>query len=802
MKKKKTGELEIQRRNRRRHRIKIAVALLSIFVLLGLVVMSAMALYVKNNVNTRVDLSLFESAGGDTVSRLYYFDEAGVAVELADDRLYGSQVTVYTSIDRVPKTLIDAFVAIEDKRFYSHHGVDWYRTAAAGFNYVFRTRDTFGASTITQQLIKNVTGSDEVKISRKVQEIFYALDLEEKLDKDEILELYLNIVNLAEGCYGVGAAAEKYFSKSVDELDLLESAAIAAITKNPSYYDPIKHPENNRERREVILSQMLEQGYISSAEYDSVHGKELTLNIGREASTINSWYADMVVEDIINDLCTSLGYTRAAASYLVYNGGLRIYTAQDPRVQAEVEAYYADESNFPSDDRAEGRSGIIVIDPASGNVLGVAGSIGEKTANRVQNYATTSKRPSGSAIKPLSVYAPALEEGIITWASVYDDVPLEFYESGGKTIAWPSNADKVYRGLSNVNAAIEGSLNTVSVKVLYDLGLDTSIHYLERFGIESLLDKDRDIAPLALGQQTYGVTLRELTAAYSVLANGGVSYSSRSYITVMTSDGKVLLDNTSVGERVLSEGNAAVMTKLLQNVVEEGSASATVSLREHVEVAAKTGTTQNSCDRWFVGYTPEYICGVWYGHEYPSTLPQSTLRICSTVFNAVMSELHADDIQSGEKLRFDIPENVIRAAYCRDSGALMTSSCMLDPRGLREERGWFVDGTQPKSFCECHITVSYDYLSEGVSTPHCPVFATEDVGLIQVVRSFPTEVTVTDAQYVWRYLPDNIAPSADEALPFFSPLLGEGEYCGVSAVERQFNSGCNTHIGYFYRKSD
>ncbi len=799
MKKRKTGEVAEQRKNRRRYRVKIILGIVAVLILIGLIGVAALALYVENNVDTRVDLSLFEAAGADTVSHLYYFDADGHAVELTDDRLYGAQVTVYTSIDRIPKTLIDAFIAIEDKRFFTHHGVDWYRTAAAGVNYVLKTRETFGASTITQQLIKNVTGSDEVKLSRKLQEIFYALDLEQNLDKNEILELYLNIVNLSQGCYGVGAAAEKYFSKSVDELDLLESAAIAAITKNPSYYDPINHPENNRERRDVILSQMLEQGYIDHEAFDSAYGKELTLTIGREATVVNSWYADMVVEDIINDLCGELGYTRAAASYLVYNGGLHIYTAQDPIVQTAVESYYSDESNFPSDDRESGRSGIIVIDPTDGDILGVAGSIGEKTANRVQNYATDVKRPSGSSIKPLSVYAPALEEGLITWATVYDDVPLEFYESDGKTVGWPANATNIYRGLTNISYAIEESLNTVAIRALYDLGLDTSFDYLERFGIYNLTETDRDVAPLALGQQTYGITLRELTSAYSALANGGVAHSARSYITVMTSDGKVLLDKTSVGERVISEGNAAVMTKLLQNVVEYGSSSATVTLRESVEVAAKTGTTQDSCDRWFVGYTPEYICGVWYGHEYPSTLPQSTLRICSTVWNAVMTELHADDIERGQKLRFELPENVIRAGYCKDSGKLMTSSCMLDPRGEREELGWFVDGTQPKSFCECHVTVAYDSLAGGVATSVCPPFGLEAVGLIQIKRSFPVEVTVTDAQYVWRYLPDNIAPSADGSSAFFSPMLEDGEYCGISASERQFNAGCPSHSGYFYR---
>ncbi len=796
-----------QRRYLRRRALKTALVVVSVVVILGLSAVSAFALYVGNNVKTQIDLSLFEGAGSDTVTRLYYFDAEGNAIELTDQRLYGSQVTVYTSLDRIPESLINAFVAIEDKRFYSHHGVDWLRTAAAGVNYIFKGKSSFGGSTITQQLIKNVTGSDEVAISRKLQEIFYALDLEEKLEKDEILELYLNIVNLSQGCYGVGSAAEKYFSKSVSELSLVESAAIAAITKNPSYYDPIRHPENNRDRRDVILSQMLEQGYITEQEFASAYGRQLELNISREASGINSWYTDMVIEDVISALMNELGYTRAAASYLVYNGGLRIYTSQDPSVQQSVEDYYADEENFPADDRESGQSGIIVIDPTDGDILGVAGAIGDKTANRIQSYATDTKRPSGSVIKPLSVYAPALEEGILTWASVYDDVPVEFLENNGKTVAWPNNATNTFVGLTNVKYALQESLNTVAVKALYELGEEISYDYLlNRFGIESLTPSDCDTAPLALGQQTYGVTLREITAAYTAFANGGMAYRARSYVAVMTKSGDVLLDNTSVGERVISEGNAAVMTKLLQNVVELGSTSVTVTLRESVDVAAKTGTTQNSCDRWFVGYTPYYVCGVWYGHEYPSTLPQSTLRICSTVWNDVMTELHSGFVESGEVKRFEVPENVIRASYCMDSGKLMTASCLIDARGDREEIGWFVDGTQPKSFCECHVTVRYDIFGEGVALDGCRPYRCVSVGMIRVERSFPVEVTVKDAQYVWRELDASLPPSSDDGSPFFAAILEEGEYCGVSDAERQFNSGCRDHAAdsylLFSRKRD
>jgi len=800
-----------KQRNRRREKIKktenpirrqrtrkLILSTFAVLILSFLFVLMCVSLYVTNNLKTQIDIKLFDNTGADTVSRLYYFDENGQSVEFYDERLYGAQVTVYKSLDDIPDDLENAFIAIEDKRYYDHSGVDWYRTFAAGANHILHFSSTFGASTITQQLIKNVTGSDEITVQRKLQEIFYALDLEEKMEKKEILEMYLNIVNLSQGCYGVGAASEKYFSKPVEELSLAECATLAAITKNPSYYDPIIYPQNNIDRRNIILYQMLEQGYISNDEYEKAKNEELIIYESRDSDSINSWYTDMVVEDVINDLIEELGYTRAAASYLVYNGGLKIYTSMDPEIQKTVTEYYVDESNFPSDDREQGRSAIVIIDPIDGDILGVAGNIGEKTGNRIQNYATDTLRPSGSSIKPLSVYAPALEEGIITWASVYDDIPLEFTDIGnGKYTMWPKNATNTYLGLSNIRKAIQDSLNTVSVDVLYDLGIDRSYEYLtEKFRIESLTETDKVPAALALGQETYGVTLLEMTAAYSVFANGGIYTAPRSYVMVMTRDGDVLLDNTVESERVISEGNAAVMTKLLETVVYQGSASK-VTLKDTINVAGKTGTTQDTCDRWFIGYTPYYICGVWYGHEYPSSLPSSTKTVCSSTWNAIMTEIHSDIIESGNIKEFQVPNNVIKASFCYDSGKLMTAACLADPRGERIESGWFVDGTQPKSFCECHILVDYDTDGAGVEIE-------EDresesiikVGLIRVERLFPCQVYITDAQYVWRELSGDLKPDSRDGNAFFSRIFGSDEYCGISDTDRQYNSACREHYGY------
>ena len=782
-----------------KRRLRIFLSLTAALCLLAMAVIALSAIYVDQTVEQEIDLSVFKNVGKDTVSRLYYFDSDGNAKELEDDRLYGAQVTVYTSLEEIPDNLENAFVSIEDKRFFEHSGVDWKRTLAAASNYILKyNKSTFGASTITQQLIKNVTGSDEITVSRKLQEIFYALDLEKSLEKDEILELYLNIVNLSQGCYGVGAASEKYFSKSVSELTLSECASIAAITKNPTYYDPIKNPENNIERRNTILYQMFSQGYISESEYNSAKSSELVLNVSREKGTVNSWYADMVVEDVISALESELGYTRAMASYMVYNGGLKIYTAMDPEIQKTLTEYYEDESNFPQNDLESGRSGMIIIDPKSGNILAVAGDIGEKSANRIQNYATDTLRPSGSSIKPLSVYAPALEEGIITWSSVYDDVPIEFIEKGSGYTTWPKNATNTYNGLSNIAFSVENSLNTVAVKALYDVGIEKSYEYLtEKFNIENLTENDKVPAALALGQQTYGVTLREITAAYSTFANGGVYSKPRSYIMVMTSSGDVLLNNTEEHERVISEGNAAIMTKLLETVVNSGSVSSNITLREYIDVAGKTGTTQDTCDRWFIGYTPYYVCGVWYGHEYPETLPASTSSICSKTWNAVMTRVHSQYTESEEAVRsFSIPDNVISASYCVDSGRLMTGACLCDPRGSREESGWFIDGTQPKSFCECHVLIDYDVDGEGVANESCNKDSVIKVGLLVVDRSFPCEIYVADAQYVWKELPDNIAHTSNNGTAFFSSMLSSQEYCGITDTERQYNSGCKKHKYY------
>ena len=787
-----------------------AVVITVLILVLGL----ALAVYAVRNVEREIDSEIFEAISTSTASTLYYYenDEARIkdnATALEGEDIYGGFRNAPVEYEDIPQDLIDAFISIEDKRFFKHNGVDWKRTVGATANYFFKFRNEFGGSTITQQLIKNVTGEDAYSLKRKLQEIFWAVDLESKMSKEEILCSYLNIINLSNGCYGVGAAAKYYFSKEVSELTLEECVAIAAITNNPSYYDLKNNPQNNKKRRNLILSEMLSQGYITQEEYDAALSKEVPLNLQNGNNGINNWYVDMVLEDVIDDLVKEKGYTRDRASKLIYTGGLKIYTAMDIEIQSLLEEYYANLKNFQQTGSGEEpQSAMIIINPYNGAILGVAGAIGEKQGNRLQNYATDAKRPAGSVIKPLSVYALALEKGIVNWATVYDDTPVNFSNAQEPTQAnaWPKNVTRTYRGLTNVNYAIEQSVNTVSVKVLEDVGLDDSFDFLKnKLHIDSLIESktlengatitDKDYAALGLGQFNYGVSLLETTAAYSIFVNKGIYSEPRSYYKVTDANGNIILESEYRGEAVISEENAIIMTKMLQNVLSNGTAKS-VTLQESVECAGKTGTTQDNCDRWYIGYTPYYVGGVWYGYEYPKSLNASTNKICIETWDKIMTELHRKYI-SEENLRgFDNSENIVTAEYCKDSGLLICDACEKDPRGERAEVGYFVKGTEPTQKCKTHTLVRYDESEGCIASNECANENITLVGLIKVERNFPTQIYISDAQYVWRDIGKETLPETASGLPFFNNLLGANEYAGISNVEKQFNSYCRKHFNY------
>ena len=742
-----------------------ALMLLAIGMTVAVIGGVALSLYLRTRVETKWDEASALPTGAGA-SQLYYYEfedraaRVGTMQELEGGRLDGGVHVIPVTYSECPQALIDAFVAIEDQQFFAHHGVNWPRTFSAAVNYCLGYTRQFGASTITQQLIKNLSGKSDYSIGRKLQEMCWANDLENRCTKEEILERYLNVINLSRGCYGVGAAADRFFGKTVGELTLAECAAIAGITNNPSRYDPVRFPDETRARRDLILGAMRSEGYIDEKAYEEAVAQELVVReqVAPERAPIYSWYVDMVMEDVIGDLCTEYGYTREYANRLLWNGGLAIEVALDPAVQTAVESYYAEEGNFPThQDGERGQSGMIVLDVATGDILGVAGAVGPKAGNRLQSHATTAFRPAASAIKPLSVYAPALEGGHITWASVIDDVPVTFGKDNKHP--WPKNATRVYRGLTDVRYAVSHSVNTVAVKVLHEVGLKNSFRFLkDTLQMKSLIEartlpdgrgiSDIGDASLALGQMNYGVTLRELTAGYSALANGGVYMEPRSYYRVTAPDGRVLLSKPTSGHYAISEQNACVMTKLLETVVTKGTGKGAKLLDGQVAVAGKTGTSNADCDRYFVGYTPQYLAGVWYGFDYPKPMTDMKSNPAVKIWKDVMQEVVTAGWQRGDcKARFDTAPGVIQVTYCQDSGLRPTDACRADLRGDRSAQGYFVQGTEPRSYCDCHTLRDYDsargILADAQTLPQ----DVRRVGLLRIKRSLAGKVYVTDERY-------------------------------------------------------
>ena len=690
------------------------MTILLIGLITGTIVGIVFVVYINNYI--KVDMSGFADLTTEQsmTTRIYYMDyqdraaRIGTPVEIEDQQLFSNENRTWVSYSEIPENLIKAFVSIEDERFYEHNGVDWKRTIGATLSFVTGT-GSYGGSTITQQLIKNITGEDDVTIQRKIKEIFSALELEKLLSKEEILEMYLNTIYLSEHCYGIQAAATAYFGKDVCDLSLVECAALAAIPKYPTKYDPYLNPENNYKRRRDVLYKMHELERISDSEYEQALDAELVINDKIETATksaTTSWYTDAVIEDAI-ELLTESGMPEALASKKIYTGGYQIWTVMDPEVQGVLDEYFRNDANFAKiNDGVQPEASMVIIDPETGDILGIAGGRGEKTSSRVLNFATQTTRSPGSSIKPVAVYGPALEYGIINYSSIIEDSPVK-----GK---WPVNYPAGYRGPTTINDAVTRSVNTVAVKVLQKLGLENSYDFAHnKLGMESIIYStklsngtelsDLNLSALGLGGMNYGVTVREITSAYQVFANKGVYSGNRTIIKILDSQGNVIIDNSGSSEIVMSEQNADIMTRMLENVVDYGTASK-MTLKSKVDVAGKTGTTSSDNDRWFIGYTPYYLGGVWFGYEMPMSLTgfSETKSPALMVWDDVMTILNDkinEKINNGlmEKKSFERASGVISAKVCSKSGLLMTPGC--EGHGTV---GYFTSSSIPKKYCEIH----------------------------------------------------------------------------------------------------
>ncbi len=606
---------------------------------------------------------------------------------------------VYVTIDQMPEDLQDAFIAIEDMRFYEHNGID-IRGIFRALREAVKDRElSQGASTITQQLIKNnvLTGwmeekTDLDRISRKIQEQYLAMMLEQQHDKTWILENYLNTINLGGGTYGVEAASKYYFGKDVSSLTLSEAAVLAAIPKSPTEFNPLRNPESNKARREIVLSYMLDQGKISQEEYEEALADDVYTRIaeaeGQDSNNqVLSYFEDAMLYQIIEDM-EEEGISADDAWDMIYTGGLTIYATVDSELQEIAEAEINNDEHYDSDSQ----SAVVVIDNETGQVKALVGGRGEKKASLIYNRATDSIRQPGSTIKVLGQYAAGIETRKFTLGTAYDDAPYTY--STGQAI---HNVNGKYRGMMTVREAIRVSNNVVALKCLQSVGLSTVMEFLEDFGISTLTDEDM-LEALALGGTTNGVTDLELTTAYAALARGGTYIEPVYYTTVLDLDGNVLLDREQAEHRVVSEQTACLLTSAMEDVVSTGSAKS-VNF-DGQALAGKTGTTSDYKDVWMVGYSNYLTCGVWGG--YDNYADQESSAFVRNIWKAIMEQAHVD-LPSAE---FPQASGLVTAKICTKSGRLAIDGLCDDTvQGDMTRTEYFIQGTQPVTECNCHIRV-------------------------------------------------------------------------------------------------
>ena len=633
--------------------LKIVVTALLVILTTSLLFVCIFAFYVKTTLVDDLDISLDD----------FSLSESSTVYDINGDvmaTLSSGENRIWVDYEDIPEDLEHALVAIEDKRFYEHKGVDWYRTVGAIFSS-FLGSSSFGGSTITQQLIKNLTGDNEVTVQRKLVEIFRALEFEKKYDKEEIIEWYLNAVYFGEGCNGIYTAAQTYFGKEPSELTLAECASIVGIVNLPTYYSPFYSLENNKKRQETVLREMYEQGYITYDEYTQAVNEELvfTRSPSEVATTeIYSYYVEAVIDDVTADLMEVRGINYETATRLLYSGGYQIYTCCDSRIQEIAENYYENLDNFPNvypRTTQQLQSAIVIMDQYTGNIVAMVGGVGEKNANLILNRATDTTRAPGSSLKPLSVYAPGFDLGIITQNTlVIDGNPAD----PGYTLehfSWyPRNASLTYTdGPVTIRKGLISSLNTVAVQILDKLGLETSYSYLEDvFGFTTLVDADYNPSPLALGELTYGVTVREMTQAFSALANGGTFSESRTYSQVVDSNGNVVLDNPVQQRQAIRENAAWNVVDMMVGSANGGTSTSANFYTQ--EVARKTGSSGNDRDRWFVGMTPYYVAAVWTGHDIPVDNGVTWSNPACVIWRNIMQQVH----EGLEYRRFTDPTSI------------------------------------------------------------------------------------------------------------------------------------------------
>ncbi len=673
---------------------KLTTTILTVF-LIGIITVSlvaaSFAIYVFGFIDDTLPEDLDNLVLNFTTTIYVEDDKTGEFVEYK--RIHGGENRIWVDFDNIPQHLKDAFTSIEDQRFYLHDGVDWKRTVSAFANEFLNFSSKFGGSTITQQLVKNLTMDTDQNAMRKVREIMRARRLEMEYHKDTILECYLNVINLGGGKCGVEVASNYYFDKSTNELSIAESAVLAAIVKSPENYRPDKNPKNNRERQLTVLDKMLELKKISKEEYDAAVAEEV--NIVKKATDssnqeIYSYFVDALIEQVAEDLSELYDIDKTHATSTVYNGGFKIYATLNPDVQAAIESVFYNEANRLKNSQTGelGQSSITVMD-YEGRVVGIAGGLGEKKENRGLNRATSSPRQPGSTMKPIAAYAPALEKNLITYSSIVNDTKITYKSGGG----WaPKNWYGGYWGNITAAYALQRSVNTIPVELVNQMTPDTSYKFLtEKLGMKNLnYPQDVDLAPMGLGGTNGGITTLESAAAYAVFGNGGYYYEPSFYTKITDQHGEVILEKKSNPVAAIGEDTATIMNHMLQNVIygANGTGAGAASYVPNMKIYGKTGTSSETNDLWFVGGTPYYVASCWYGYDNNGNISQS--GIARKLWGQVMSKVHSGLAHKS----FEDSKYVEKRYYCTGTGLLATDACPS------VEVGWYKKNY--KSTCTTH----------------------------------------------------------------------------------------------------
>ena len=760
-----------------------AATVLLIGVVCGFVLVGILADYLETDILPTASLVL-EDYVLDSPSYVYSVNSNG-EIEILQE-LYASTDWKKAEYKEIPEALIHAAVAIEDKRFYEHQGVDWVTTIKAFANMFFGS-ETVGGSSITQQLIKNKTGEDSVTVQRKVLEFFRAALVEKNYDKSVIIEEYLNSIYLGQGCRGVKSAAEAYFGKELQSLTIAECASLISITNNPSLFNPYSDDvftyageqmngrQRNRHRQMLVLGEMLSQEYITREEYDAAVAQELVFKSGisekdtwvvceneecgyegvrstfREGDNgiicpvcnsavqvttnasqeVYSYFVDALLEDVARDMAAQDGITEWNKSirqdYMdrISRGGYNIYATIDTDVQAKVDATYKDLSKIPKTKSAQQlQSAIVVIDNSTGDIVAMAGGVGDNKVHFGLNRATQSTLQSGSSIKPLSVYAPGFEQGTLTPATVIKDLPMTYSDDG----PYPRNDDREYSYIRTIYSGIEDSVNAVAANTLQKIGVSYGFEFAKNvFGLSTLDQvEDMQVAALALGAQHYGVKVRDMASAFATFVNNGTYREGRLYTKVYDMKGNLILDNTQDSKVILSEKTANYMNYCLTNAVEHGTGYGADFYS--VDIAGKTGTTSKSRDKWFCGYTGYYTAAVWCGYDTPETiyLSNSSGNVAATLWKSVMKPVHEG--LSNKKV-YD-SSKMVAVNICMDSGMVATDACSHDPRGSRVQQIQLYPEDVPTGTCTKHVMVDFCVSSGCAANEYCLKLAAKDSGVV------------------------------------------------------------------------